>query len=56
MKPYTLDEIIAAFCTIDGGYRREQVDAALARRAEIAPRLIELLETIRREPAEIRRG
>ncbi len=52
MKPYTLDEIIAAFCTIDGGYRREQVDAALAMRDEIAPRLIELLETIRREPAK----
>ncbi len=50
---YTIDEIIDAFSHFDGSYRRAQVDAALAMRAEITPRLIELLEAVHREPDRI---
>lgn len=48
---YTIDEIIDAFSRSDGRYRRAHVDAALAMRDEITPRLIDLLETVRSEPA-----
>jgi hypothetical protein len=47
---YSADEIIDAFCRFDGTYRRAHVDAALAMREEITPRLIELLELVRRKP------
>jgi hypothetical protein len=51
MNPsYSVDEIIDAFCRFDGAYRRAHVDAALAMREEITPRLIELLEMVRRKP------
>lgn len=52
MNPsYSVDEIIDAFCRFDGTYRRAYVDAALAMREEITPRLIALLENVRRNPA-----
>jgi hypothetical protein len=52
MNPsYSVDEIIDAFCRFDGAYRRAHVDAALAMREEITPRLIGLLEMVRSEPA-----
>ena len=47
----TVDEVIEAFSDFDGTYRRDHVDAALAMRAEITPRLIELLEMVRSDPA-----
>jgi hypothetical protein len=51
MNPsYSVDEIIDAFCRFDGTYRRAYVDAALAMREEITPRLIGLLEMVRRKP------
>lgn len=52
MNPtYSVDEIIDAICRFDGAYRRAHVNAALAMREEITPRLIELLENVRRNPA-----
>jgi hypothetical protein len=50
-QSYSVNEIIDAFCQFDGVYRRAHVDAALAMREEITPRLIELLEMVRSEPA-----
>ena len=50
-QSYTIDEVIEAFSDFDGTYRRDHVDAALAMRAEITPRLIELLEMVRSDPA-----
>jgi hypothetical protein len=49
-QTYTVDEVIEAFCDFDGTYRRDYVDAALTKSAEIAPRLIELLERGRQDP------
>jgi hypothetical protein len=48
---YSADEIIDAFCRFDGTYRRAYVDAALATQEAITPRLIELLEHVRQDPA-----
>ncbi len=49
-QTYEIDEIITAFETYDGEYKREHVDAALARRDEIIPELIAILENVNANP------
>jgi hypothetical protein len=49
-QPAAIDDILAAFRTLDGTYPREMVDAALARREEIVPHLIAILEEIIADP------
>ena len=43
-------QILAAFATFDGQYKREQVDEALALQNEITPHLIAILEDVRSNP------
>lgn len=50
MTLYTIDEILAAFSSAMGAYPRAHVNAALSIRAEITPRLIEVLNAVREEP------
>lgn len=38
-----IDDILAAFKNFDGSYQRDRVAAAIERREEIIPRLIEIL-------------
>jgi hypothetical protein len=45
-----IDEIIAALETYDGEYKRDYVEAALARRDEIIPELIAILEKVTANP------
>ncbi len=47
---YQIDEIITALETYDGEYKREYIDAALARRDEIIPELIAILEKVNADP------
>jgi hypothetical protein len=47
----TIPNILAAFETFDGTYKRAQVDAALALQDEITPHLIGILEKVLAEPA-----
>lgn len=47
----TIDEVLAAFEFNDGIYPREMVDAAIERREQIAPRLIEILQQVIADPA-----
>lgn len=46
----TIDEILDAFKFNDGVYQREMVDAAIARREEIVPRMIETLQQVLADP------
>jgi hypothetical protein len=45
-----IPNILAAFETFDGTYKRAEVDAALALQDEITPHLIEILEKVLEEP------
>ena len=47
---YQIDEIIAALETYDGEYKREHIEAALARRDEIIPELIAIIEKVTADP------
>jgi hypothetical protein len=46
----TIPNILTAFETFDGTYKRAEVDAALALQDEITPHLIEILEKVLKEP------
>jgi hypothetical protein len=50
-EPMSCDDILAAFERFDGVYKRDAVTAAVARKDEITPRLIAILEEIRADPA-----
>jgi hypothetical protein len=47
----TINEILEAFKTFDGTYKREQVDAAIELKAEITPYLIKILENVLDDPS-----
>ncbi|MDA8138224.1 MAG: DUF1186 domain-containing protein [Desulfobacteraceae bacterium] len=49
-QPISLDDILSAFRTMDGVYKRDMVEAALQRREEIVPRLIAILEEAVADP------
>ena len=46
-----IEEILAAFSSLDNEYQRAAVDAAIARREEIVPHLIDILERAAKHPA-----
>ncbi len=46
----SIDEILVAFKFNDGVYQREMVDAAIERRDDIIPRLIEILQQVLADP------
>jgi len=46
----TIPDILAAFDTFDGTYKRNEVDAALALQEEITPHLIAILEKVLSDP------
>jgi len=50
-----IDRILAAFARFDGQYKRAEVDAALALREEIAPRLLGVLEEAASDPSRFAR-
>ena len=52
-KLTTVDEIVAALAEPTGRYPREAVDAAIAHRAEIVPRLIAILEEAIADPEDV---
>lgn len=49
-KPITIDETLCSFRIMDGTYKREMVDAAIERRDEIIPRLIDILKEATADP------
>jgi hypothetical protein len=49
-KTNIITEILEAFKTFDGIYKREQVDAAIELKEEITPSLIEILENVLADP------
>ncbi len=49
-KTNIITEILEAFKTFDGIYKREQVDAAIELKEEITPFLIEILENVLTDP------
>ena len=51
-KTNIITEILEAFRILDGIYKKEQVDAAIALKEEITPFLIEILETVLANPDE----
>ena len=46
----SIDEIHDALCVYSGVYEREMVDAAIERREEIIPRMIDVLQTLMADP------
>ena len=46
----SIPDILAAFSTFDGIYKREHIDAAIMQKQEITPRLIEILENVLADP------
>ena len=46
----SIPDILAAFSTFDGIYKREHIDAAILQKQEITPRLIEILENLLADP------
>ena len=50
-KTDIITEILEAFRIFDGNYKREQVDAAIERKAEITSHLIEILENVLDDPS-----
>lgn len=46
----TIPEILEAFRTIDGTYKRAEIDAAIRLKAEITPHLIKILEDLLADP------
>jgi hypothetical protein len=50
---FSIDEILAAFAVFDGKYKRAEVDAAIANREEITPRLIDILEEVLANPNKV---
>lgn len=48
----SIDDILTAFREFDGVYQKEMVDAAIARRDEIIPRLIVILKQVTADPDE----
>ena len=46
----SIDEILKSLAVFDGKYKRAEVDAAIANREEITPRLIEVLEGVLANP------
>ena len=48
----SIKEILAALTVFDGKYKRAEVNAAIANREEIVPRLIEVLEGVLADPEE----
>jgi len=49
-SPMSINEILESFAAFDGKYKRAEVDAAIANREEIVPRLIEVLEGVVANP------
>jgi len=50
MSELSVDEILRGFAVFDGIYKRAEVDAAIACREEVAPRLIEVLDAVLSNP------
>ncbi|RME77118.1 MAG: DUF1186 domain-containing protein, partial [Chloroflexi bacterium] len=48
----TIEEILAVLERHSGKYPREAIDAAIARREEIVPHLIRILEEVKADPAK----
>ncbi len=46
----SIPDILEAFRTFDGIYKREHIDAAIMRKQEITPRLMEILENVLADP------
>lgn len=51
--PLSINGILAALTVFDGKYKRAEVNAAIANREEIVPRLIEILEGVLANPEEV---
>lgn len=49
----SVDEILAALAVFDGKYKRAEVNAAIANKEEIVPRLIEVLESVLANPEKV---
>jgi len=49
----SIDGILAAIAVFDGKYKRTEVNAAIAHREEIVPRLIEVLEGVLANPEKV---
>ncbi|NWF53958.1 MAG: DUF1186 domain-containing protein [Syntrophaceae bacterium] len=49
----SIDEILESLAVFDGKYKRAEVDAAIANREEITPKLIEVLEGVLANPEKI---
>jgi hypothetical protein len=49
----SVDDILAALAVFDGKYKRAEVDAAIAHREEIIPRLVEVLEGVLANPEKV---
>lgn len=49
----SVDEILASLAVFDRKYKRAEVDAAIARREEIVPKLIEILDRVLANPEKV---
>jgi hypothetical protein len=49
----SIDEILASLSVFDGKYKRAEVNAAVAQREDIVPRLIEILEGVLANPEKV---